>query len=208
MRPHSALLLSSSILLISLIALGQTAPTTPATKSPGTAILAVVSLQQIYDGLDEKRDADRDLESLRQTLTKDLDARKAEIEKLSATLDHPPFKADSPELLKLQDDLLDKSAALQTATQVDQQKLSLEARRRVLLIHRHINDTIAAYAQSANIAVVLITDEPDPTTARTGQDLQIMMVARKIAYVQPPYDITRTLKERMNTSYNPNPRQR
>ena len=128
-RPLPAIVL---IVLLVVTTSAQTAPPASPTR------IAVINTAHLLSSLDEMADAQRAIEAMRSAAQKEIDRRKAEIERLSADLDNPNlYKRDSPEFRKLQEDLLQKSLDLQSFTQFSQQKLFMELRLRTLLVTRN-----------------------------------------------------------------------
>jgi len=192
-RPLPAIVL---IVLLVVTTSAQTAPPASPTR------IAVINTAHLLSSLDEMADAQRAIEAMRSAAQKEIDRRKAEIERLSADLDNPNlYKRDSPEFRKLQEDLLQKSLDLQSFTQFSQQKLFMELRLRTLLVTRKIDDALATYAQSHNIAAVFTTQDISLDKTRTQQDLESALLMRKVAYLHPTADLTRPLLEQMNTDY-------
>jgi Skp family chaperone for outer membrane proteins len=192
LRAFPALLLAA----IFLMASAQTTPPQAPTR------IAVINTAHMLAGLDEMTDAQRAIDAMRVTAQKEIDRRKAEIDHLSADLDNPNlYKKDSAEFRKLQDDLLQKSLDLQSFTQFSQQKLFMELRLRTLLVTRKMDDSLAAYSQYHGYAVVLTTQDIALDKARTQQELESTLMARRVAYLHPTADITSALLQEMNTDY-------
>jgi Skp family chaperone for outer membrane proteins len=193
--------LSSCVLLLAAgaLAMGQAAP---GTANPLPSKLAVVNIVDLFANLDEQRDAQRDIEGLKNNYAKEVDKRKTELEKLERDLQDPNLiNRESAEYRKMQDDLLEKSMNLQAYTQASQQKLLMEVRIKTAYIYKKINQTIEAYAQANGIALVFVADNIDLNDVKTQQDLQDRIGRRKLLYAHPAFDITRAIRERMNTDY-------
>jgi hypothetical protein len=101
----------------------------------------------------------------------------------------------------MQDELLEKSMNLQAYTQASQQKLFLELRLKTAYIYRKMNETIESYCQANGIALVFVADNLNLNDVKTQQELQARVSLRKLVYFHPAFDITRAIRERMNTDY-------
>jgi Skp family chaperone for outer membrane proteins len=180
------------------------AQTNPASSVAPAATnrVAVVNLRQVYENLDEKAEADQKLEKARGDFAREAEKRKGEVQSLAAEVAHPTmFKAGSPEQLKLQDELLEKTGDLQTYTQVCEQKLFIQLRTQTLGLRRKMDEAIAAHAREKGIVLVLVADELPLAAARSPQELEELPTMRKLAYFSEGYDITRAVVQRMNGEY-------
>lgn len=197
--PSKSLLSCFTLLFAGAMAMGQAAP---GTANPVPSKLAVVNIVELFDSLDEQRDAQRDIENMKNTFAKEVDKRKQELERLERDLQDPNLiNRESAEFRKMQDDLLEKSMNLQAYTQASQQKLFMELRLKTAYIYKKMNDTIDQYSQSNGIALVFVTDNLNLNDVKTQQELQARVSLRKLVYAHPAFDITRAIRERMNTDY-------
>jgi len=197
---YKPVLSALALVFLAAVAMGQTTP--GAGSAPPPNKLAVVNLVQLFDSLDEQADAQRDIENQKNGYTREIDKRKSEIDRLTADLDNPSlFNKESAEYRKMQDDMLEKSMALQAYTQASQQKLFLDLRLKTASIYRKMNEAIAAYSQANGIALVFVSDDLNLNDVKTQQELQARVSLRKLVYFHPAFDITRAIKERMNTDY-------
>jgi Skp family chaperone for outer membrane proteins len=197
MRALKHVLMGLLMLVLLVMALGQT----PSTASKPT-ILAVIDTGRLYTSLDEMNDVYRDVEIMKTEATREIEKRRAELERLNTDIDNPTlFKKESQEMRKMQEDLLKQTLDLQSFTQFSQQRLFMELQVRTLLVHNHINDAIAAYARAHGIVIVFTTEDTNLSRTRNQQELQTALMMRKIAFYDGAYDITVALIQQMNASY-------
>jgi Skp family chaperone for outer membrane proteins len=193
---------SLALLAAAALSMGQTTPGAAPGTAPPPSKLAVVNLVALFDSLDEQADAQRDMENMKANFTREIEKRRLEVERLERDLqDQTLIKRDSPEFRRMQDELLDKSMSLQAYSQSSQQKLFLELRLRTAYMLRKINDSIATYSQANGIALVFVSDDFNLNDVKTQQELLTRVSLRKLVYAHPAFDITRAIRERMNTEF-------
>jgi len=121
--PLRALFAFVLLMILLLAASAQTTAPAPPTR------IAVINTAHLLASLDEMTDAYKAIEAMKAAATKEIDQRKAQIDRLGADLDNPSlYRRDSAEFRKLQEELLQKSLDLQSFTQFSQQKLFMELR--------------------------------------------------------------------------------
>jgi Skp family chaperone for outer membrane proteins len=197
---YKNLLSCFTLLVAGAMAMGQGTGTPAPDAVPSK--LAVVNIVELFDSLDEQRDAQRDIENMKNTFAKEVDKRKTELERLEKDLQDPSgIRPESAEFRRMQDELLEKSMNLQAYTQASQQKLFLELRLKTAYIYRKMNDTIERYCQQNGIALVFVADTMNLGDVKTQQELQARVSLRKLVYFHPRYDITRAIREQMNPDF-------
>jgi len=191
-----------SILAASLILLGATfvrAQAGGAAAAPPPTRIAVVNIVDLFDGLLEKANADTEIDNMKKKFDDDGRKQQAALETLQESL--KSYNPNSPQYKQTQDDLLQKSIALQTFSQFAQQKLLLELRIRTAALYKEINDAVADYAQANGIAMVFVADNINLEAARSQEQLQAMVTIRKVLYVHPTFDITTQIKQKLNAQF-------
>lgn len=168
--------------------------------------IAVVNLVQLFNGLEQKKDNDDALKKLSDDLTDQGKKKQAAIEKLQGEIRSGLIKPDSPDGQAQQEQLLQMVAEYKAFLDVSQQKLFIEQRIRTEALYKAINDAVAEYAKSHNIALVFVSDDPGLTDAANIQEMQSRIANRKLLYVHTAYDITAALKNDMNAKWALNKR--
>jgi Skp family chaperone for outer membrane proteins len=193
---HKSLLAVALVLAGAMLARAQT----PAgNAAPPPTRIAVVNIVDLFDGLLEKANADTEIDNMKQKFDADGRKQQAALETLQNDLKN--YNPNSAQYKQTQDDLLQKSIALQTFSQFAQQKLLLELRLRTADLYRKINESVAAYAQANGIAMVFVADNINLEAARSQEQLQAMVTIRKVLYVHPTFDITTQIKQKLNAEY-------
>ncbi|HVX86241.1 MAG TPA: OmpH family outer membrane protein [Phycisphaerae bacterium] len=202
MKSRHLLATAFAALAIASAAIRYAPAQTPAQTPPPTRI-AVINLAQVFDKLDEQSANSADLDKLTKQLNDEQSSRKDQLTKLSNDLSSPtyPFKAGSPEYKKAQDDLLQKSMELEAFSNMAQQKITLETRDRMIRLYTHIQDAVNTYCKANGIALLLVQDDANLSTAKTPQDLLGRIMNRKVIYADPGFDITQKLVAQMNADY-------
>ncbi|HVT79371.1 MAG TPA: OmpH family outer membrane protein [Phycisphaerae bacterium] len=178
------------------------AQTAPAGAAPPPTKLAVVNIVDLFDHLDEKAAADAEIDKMRTQFAAESLKRQKEIEDLQKNLgDHPIFKPGSEEYKQQQDDLLQKTMQLQAYGQYAQNKLFLELRIRTADLYSKINKAVADYSQANGIALVFVADDLNVSAAKSQEQLQAMVTLRKLIYFHPNFDITMSIRNKMNADY-------
>ena len=171
----------------------------PAQTPPATRI-AVVNMVDLFDRLDAKKDADNAMQKLSDDLQKELDSRKEKVKNLSDQLQG--YKEGSDIYNQTQNQAMMQAMDLQAFQQYYMpNKLNLEKRLRTAALYSQINQAIADYARTHGIALVLVADPADLSTARTSDELLSKITIRKVIYADPSLDITQQIVEKMNADY-------
>ena len=180
------------------------AQTAPAGAAPPPTKLAVVNIVDLFDHLDEKAAADAAIDKMRSDFAAESQKRQKEIEDLNKSLDM--FKPGTAEYKERQDDLLMKTMQLQAFGQFAQNKLFLELRIRTADLYSKINKAVADYSQANGIALVFVADDLNVGAAKSQEQLQAMVTLRKLIYFHPNFDITMSIRNKMNADYAAGPK--
>jgi Skp family chaperone for outer membrane proteins len=201
MKPRSLLITAMAAMTLAFAAV-RFAPA-QAAPSPAPTRIAVINLAQVFDKLDEQAANTAQLDKITAQLNDEQSKRKDELTKLSGELSSPnyPFKPGSDEYKKAQDNVLQKSMELEAFSNMAQQKIALETRDRMIRLYTHIQDAVNQYCKANGIALLLVQDDANLSSAKTPQDLLGRIMNRKVIYADPGFDITQKLIAQMNADY-------
>lgn len=179
------------------------APAPVPASAPVPTHLAVINIVKVFAGLEEKNAGDREIEDLAKQITNDRRKKEDNLKALSEGLNNGPFKADSPDFKKQQDEVIQASMDLQVFLAVSEQRLLLMQRIKTESVYRSMNAAIKKYAEGHSIAIVFVADDADFSGAKDTRELTSRIAMRKIIYAHPSYDITKDITEQMNAEYHP-----
>ncbi len=205
MSPVSRFTASRFTLIASLAALFLTSGILLTLRSaraedPKPTQLAVVNIVKVFASLNEKLDGDKEIEELGKKINDERRKREDDIQKLTDALKNPMFSANSPELKKMQDDLLDATVDYQAFLGKSETRLLMMQRIKTAGIYRSINAAVEKYSKAKGIAMVFVYDDID-LNAKDMRELTSKIAMRKILYVHPNFDITNQIIESMNADY-------
>ena len=186
-----------------LLATGLRPSGTRADAPPPTR-LAVVNIMKVFSALDERRDSENEIVKLSEDMTKQKEALEKLVDEDQKTLkalsvESKGYEETGQKLLK---DTMDLKALLGMM----EQRMMMEQRLRTMKLYRHINDTIAEYSKANGIALVLVIEDPDLSTARDMEQLLSRVATRKVLYADSSLDITKALITQMNSTYASTPK--
>lgn len=179
---------------LSVHAQAQSAGSTP----PPTRV-ATINVVKVFDRLNEKKNADSDLEVLGKRLDDKRKQLEQDLERLRQEL--KDYKPDSDVFRETQENMLKKAMELRSHSEYMEQKLQLEQRLRTGTVYRHIVQSIEAYAKQNGIIMVLVADDIDITGSRTQAELLTKIAMRKVVYAHESLDITEALVLKMNGEF-------
>ncbi len=173
--------------------------------APGPAVIAVVRIDPLFDGLKQTADAEGAIDRLRSEIETEVQTRQAAIETLreehSNTVDATEREAlaDNIALETLKNDFW-----LQTA----RREHELEKAVRLQDLYKKVFDAIQTLALTEGYDLVIVDDSgAELTFERSSRVLPQVQVCQKLAmrkvlFVNPTLDITEDLIMRMNNEFN------
>jgi Skp family chaperone for outer membrane proteins len=206
MKPGTRSVLAALVILgLAALPLGQSGAS-PSGAAPAAAPapvptkLAVVNLVTLFTDLDEKKAADAEIEKMKNDLEAQGTKFKKEMEDLDKQLQLlSPGKEDYQ---AIQDTLLKKTMEFQSFGNFAQTKLSIELRIRTAGLYRKINDAVAKYAASHDIALVFVADNANVEKATSQEVLMNIINSRKLLFADSNYDITSKIRQAMNIEFS------
>jgi Skp family chaperone for outer membrane proteins len=179
-----------------LPARGQTRPDAPAGRP---SAIKTVDLVKAFNSMLQKTEGDNDIRDLKEKLEKDAQNLANELEQLRKELDL--YKKDTPEYRQTEEKVLRKVSEVAAQGDFVERRLLLEQRLKTLQIYSALRKGVEDYAKSNNIALDLMTDEPNLLDARSQQELLSKISLRKVIYAHESMDITRQIIEQVNADY-------
>ena len=173
--------------------------------APGPAVVAVVRIGPLFDGLKQKADAEGDIDRLRSEIETEVQTRQAAIETLREehrnTVDATDREAlaDNIALETLKNDFW-----LQTA----KREHELDKAIRLQDLYKKVFDAIQTLAMTEGYDLVIVDDSGDELpfdrSSRVVPQVQVLqqLARRKVLFVNPTLDITEDLIMRMNNEFN------
>lgn len=179
------------------VMLSLSSASAPAATEPPPVRIAVVNIVKIFNALDVKKNGDAEIERLGKQLTDERKAKEDELDKLKTELNE--LAPDSPEYKEISEKMLRKAVELQSFSRYMEQKLLMETRLRTAAIYKSMNKSIEEFSRANGIGLVLASDDPDLTGARSQEELLSKITIRKVIYAHESFDITKSITEKMNT---------
>lgn len=164
---------------------------------PAPTRIGVVNIVKLFNSLDAKMAGDAEIENLGKNLNAQRQELEDELNRLKQELTQ--YKVDSDIYKETSEKLLKKGMELQSFSQYMEQKILLETRIRTAALYRAMNNAIADYAKSQGFGLVLASDDPDLSQARTQAELLSKITIRKVIYAHDSLDITKAIVDKMNS---------
>lgn len=177
--------------------------------TPKGPTVAVIDLQRVLDGLDQRADADRRVRSLyEEARTEDGEWQKL-LERLrtelTAARDAGP--SDAERVRRLEEQAVEMALRYEAWKQYSKERVDNETSLLMRDIYRAIREDLAAMGQVTGFEIVVRDDQlreigVDPTV-KASQEAQVMqqISAASILYVAPSIDVTDQLIARMNNAW-------
>ena len=198
---------STPFLLLGLFVLALLAPWPAQANrlaSFGPTVVATIDLQRVMDSLAERADLEAALTAQSQEILAERDRRQSEIEQLSGELQ---AMADSPEKLRMQEDLDLKLLQEMAWIRFVQQEIDIEKSLMLENLYRSMRKNIAELSDIEGIDLVLIDDSENEFNVAGGRQvsrqdqLREQITLRRILYCNQSIDISDDLIIRMNNEY-------
>lgn len=192
----------STVALIALVA-GVVGHATNANRAAPTSpsVVAVLDLEALFQGLDERGSADTQL----MRIAEDLDARgtlrREEIELLSQDLEL--YSPGSPQYQETSREVARKGFELQAFLDFAMRKLDAEKARTLRRLYDRIKSTVETISKENGYDLVLVDDSIvslpiEATEAETMRQIS----ARRMLYGSPQINITQDVIARMNQEFS------
>jgi Skp family chaperone for outer membrane proteins len=167
----------------------------PAPLTP--TVVATVDLQKVFEKVNERAAADKELEALRDELAREVERQRGVIEVLRQDLDI--FPAGSPEHQKASRELTEKAFALQAQMDYVEAKRNVSNARVLRRIYENVRKAVAELAGHEGWDLVILDDtvvELPLETTETEMTRQIS--ARRLLYAAKEIDVTEDVIAHMN----------
>jgi len=160
------------------------------------AVIATVDLEQVFNSMSAKSDADKSLEALAAQLQSEQDALRGEIDRLREELGGlaPGTSAYQKKFETWQLKTLEYQA------KVEHNKLQLDKKKGIALrnLYIKIKTEVRAMAQEKGIDIVMLDDSIVELEVGSEADVSRQISARRSLYCNPELDVTLELIDRMN----------
>ena len=174
-------------------------------------VIATVQLSVVLEKLDQRAEAEANLNAMGADVRNDEAKKKAELTKMQADLDDMRKAANDgsapPEAIALQEQLALKSLQYQAWQRFTMDKVDIEKALQWQELYRNIKSAAAQMASANGYDLVLVDDSqgelqtsPDSRTPR-AQQIFSQIVSRRMLYANPTLDITDDLITRMNNAH-------
>jgi Skp family chaperone for outer membrane proteins len=186
------------IALAGLVAYQSRASRSAAPARP-TAVM-IVNLERVFQGLQERSDADARLTEMAEELQAEGDRRLEELTRLQEELDY--LDPNSEQFQQLAKEIVHKKYGRDAFLEFGMRKLDVEKATILRELYQKIKDAAAAMSRDNGYDIVLVDDTvaklpEDTTEAETMRQIS----ARRMLYANPQVDISDELIVRMNQDF-------
>lgn len=175
------------------------------------ATIATVRLSVVMEKLDQRAEAEANLNAMGQAVRSDDAKKKEELTKMQTDLDGMRKAANDgpapPEAIALQEQLALKTLQYQAWSRFTLDKVDIEKALNWQDLYRNIKTAAAQMASANGYDLVLVDDSQGEITttsdSRTPRATQVMtqIIGRRLLYSNPTLDITDDLITRMNNAH-------
>ena len=173
--------------------------------APGPAVVAVVRIGPLFDGLKQRAEAAAGVDQLLGEIETEVQARKESIEALREEHSNTVDAADRETLAdEIALETLKNDFWLQTA----KREHELDKAVRLQDLYKKVFDAIQTLAMTEGYDIVIVDDSGDELpfdrSSRVVPQVQVLqqLARRKVLFVNPSLDITEDLIMRMNNEFN------
>ncbi|MCH8210413.1 MAG: OmpH family outer membrane protein [Planctomycetes bacterium] len=173
--------------------------------APGPAVVAVVRIGPLFDGLKQRAEAAAGVDQLLGEIETEVQARKESIEALREEHSNTVDAADRETLAdEIALETLKNDFWLQTA----KREHELDKAIRLQDLYKKVFDAIQTLAMTEGYDIVIVDDSGDELpfdrSSRVVPQVQVLqqLARRKVLFVNPTLDITEDLIMRMNNEFN------
>ena len=173
--------------------------------APGPAVVAVVRIGPLFDGLKQRAEAAAGVDQLLGEIETEVQARKESIEALREEHSNTVDAADREALAdNIALETLKNDSWLQTA----KREHELDKAVRLQDLYKKVFDAIQTLAMTEGYDLVIVDDSGDALpfdrSSRVVPQVQVLqqLARRKVLFVNPTLDITEDLIMRMNNEFS------
>lgn len=176
---------------------GATAVTS-AFKPPVPPVIAVVDLEEVIKGLDERADLDAKFNARRTELQSDLDRRKKDIETKQTQMEAMP---DTPQRKALGETIIKEALQLRFEKQYAEEYLDQLYGEYLRGIYAKVTESAKELAVKNGYTMVLSSDERVPVPRAGEKEVVRAISMKRMLYVDPSHDVTKELITLMNNAF-------
>jgi len=198
-RRSTLVLVGAGLLAVGGVAAARNADALIAVVAPPAPVIAVIDLQKVFAGLEERITRQADLEGQGKTMQEELDrllaSGKDEATKADALPNGPDKAAAIERLAELQ-------LNLRVRKELFENKLDQRRAETFRVLYAKIADATKRMAQQNKYTMVLTTDDAgDLPAGMTTQDTQKGIGSRRVVFVDAGHDVSAELVGFMNTEF-------
>lgn len=160
------------------------------------AVVATVNIETVYEAVPQKAAAQRSLEDFGRSLDETGRRLLEEIDLLEADIEGLPPGTERYEQANAE--LMQKSLEYEGFVRFANNRLELEKAEALKSIYVDLKKTVASLAASNGYDIVFVDDTIGELVARTEQEMQRQISARRMLYGGKSIDITDLVIEEMN----------
>lgn len=160
------------------------------------AVIAAVNIERVFEGLNQKIQADADLQNAMNVFQAEIDERRNKMTQLSEEiLDYPPGSDMYNEAVAV---LTRASANLQAYSEYSRTQLEKDQNLMLHQLYVDIRAAAKSLALESGYDMVLVDDSAVELPSITDANISQQISARRMLFTNPTIDITDELITRMN----------
>jgi Skp family chaperone for outer membrane proteins len=201
-RSRSHFVVNSPVLALVLVAFGVLAWQTSAGRwaaPESPAVIATVDLERVFEFLDKRADADRNLQNKAVALDAEKERRVNEIDQLRNDLKALAEGSDRHQ--ELMDQLAFKTIEYEAWFEFELKRLDREKGIIKADIYRAVKEALRSFAEENHYDLVLLNDSLKEVPGGPDSAVTQQISARRMLYANPAIDITDDLIARMNNAW-------
>lgn len=161
------------------------------------AVMAVVSLEEVWNQVDEREQMNADLQTEKEELLAAKERRQQKIKNMQQDIDWSP--EDSEERRKKEDELTQAAIEFKAWWEWQQQRLAREEKIRYEDLYRNSITAIEEVAESNGVDMVLFKERSPNFDPKLNIAQTLALIGnRKVLYVRDELDLTDQVITRMN----------
>lgn len=161
------------------------------------AVVAVVSLEEVWNQVDEREQMNADLQTEKEELLADKERREQKIKNMQQDIDWSP--EDSEERAKKEEELMQEAIKFKAWWEWQQQRLAREEKIRYEQLYRNSVSAIEEVAEANGVDIVLFKERPPTFDPKLNVAQTLALIGnRKVLYVRDELNLTDQVITRMN----------
>ena len=161
------------------------------------AVVAVVSLEEVWNQVDEREQMNADLQTEKEELLADKERREQKIKNMQQDIDWSP--EDSEERRKKEEELTRAAIEFKAWWEWQQQRLAREEKIRYEELYRNSVSAIEEVAEANGVDIVLFKERAPVFDPQLNVAQTLALIGnRKVLYVRDELDLTDQVITRMN----------